>query len=114
MMIDRIFFTSADLISSGSKLVIVPSRDGVVIDVRVIPRASSRPGPAGTRDGALLLRLQAPPVEGAANAEAVDILADLLGVSRRAVTVLSGHHSRRKRIAVAGITPEDAARALKS
>jgi uncharacterized protein (TIGR00251 family) len=91
--------------------VIAPSRDGVVIDVRVIPRAS-HPGPAGVRDGALLLRLHAAPVDGAANAEVVDILADLLGVPRRAVTILSGHHSRRKRIAVAGIGLDAAARAL--
>jgi uncharacterized protein (TIGR00251 family) len=88
--------------------VIAPSRDGVVIDVRVIPRAS-RSGPAGVRDGALLLRLQAPPVEGAANAEVVDILADILGVRRGAVTILSGHHNRRKRVAVTGISVEDAA-----
>jgi uncharacterized protein (TIGR00251 family) len=91
--------------------VIAPSRDGVVIDVRVIPRAS-RPGPAGVRDGALLLRLQAPPVEGAANAEVVDILADILGVRRGAVTILSGHHNRRKRVAVTGISVEDAAAKL--
>lgn len=90
---------------------IAASRDGVVIDVRVIPRAG-RAGPAGVRDGALLLRLQAPPVEGAANADVVDILADLLGVPRRAVTILSGHHNRRKRVAVAGITTDDAARAI--
>ena len=96
-----------NVISSGPPLVIAPSRDGVVIDVRVIPRAS-RPGLAGVRDGALLLRLQAPPVDGAANAEVVDILADLLGVPRRAITILSGHHSRRKRVAVSGITPEGA------
>ena len=38
------------------------------LTVRVIPRAS-KPGIAGTRDGALLVRLQSPPVEGAANAE---------------------------------------------
>jgi uncharacterized protein (TIGR00251 family) len=91
--------------------VIVPSRDGVVIDVRVIPRAS-RPGPAGARDGALLLRLQAPPVDGAANAEVVGILADLLGVPRRAVAILSGHRSRRKRIAVTGVTVDAATRQL--
>jgi uncharacterized protein (TIGR00251 family) len=91
--------------------VIAPSRDGVIIDVRVIPRAS-RPGPAGVRDGALLLRLQAPPVDGAANAEVVDILADLLHVARGAVTILSGHHSRRKRVAVTGIGPVAAAKAL--
>jgi uncharacterized protein (TIGR00251 family) len=91
--------------------VIAAYRDGVVIDVRVIPRAS-RAGAAGIRDGALLLRLLAPPVEGAANAEMVDILSDLLGVPRRSVTILSGHHSRRKRVAVAGITADEAARAL--
>jgi uncharacterized protein (TIGR00251 family) len=100
-----------NVISSGPPLVIAPSRDGVVIEVRVIPRAN-RSGPAGVRDGALLLRLQAPPVEGAANAEVVDILADILGVRRGAVTILSGHHNRRKRIAVAGITMEHAARKL--
>ena len=52
------------------------------------------------------------PVEGAANAEVVDILAEILGVRRGAVTIVSGHHSRRKRVAVAGIRTEDAARAF--
>jgi uncharacterized protein (TIGR00251 family) len=91
--------------------VIVPWRDGVIIEVRVIPRARRR-GVAGIRDGAVLLRLQAPPVDGAANAEVVDILADLLDVPRGAVTILSGHHSRRKRIAVTGVAPAAAAKAL--
>jgi hypothetical protein len=91
--------------------VIAPWRDGVIIDVRVIPRAS-RPGVAGVRDGDILLRLQAPPVDGAANAEVVAILADLLDVPRGAVTILAGHHSRRKRIAVTGVEPDAAARAL--
>jgi uncharacterized protein YggU (UPF0235/DUF167 family) len=42
----------------------------------------------------------------------LDILADILGVTRRAVTILSGHHSRRKRIAVTGMALEAAAKAL--
>ena len=100
-----------NVISSGPPQVITPWRDGVIIDVRVIPRAS-RPGVAGVRDGAVLLRLQAPPVNGAANAEVVDILADLLDVPRAAVIMVSGHHSRRKRIAVTGVAPDAAARAL--
>ena len=90
---------------------IAPSRDGVVIDVRVIPRAS-RAGPAGVREGALLLRISAAPVEGAANAEVIDTLARILDVPRRAVTILSGHQSRRKRVAVAGISTAHAARVL--
>jgi hypothetical protein len=91
--------------------VIAASRDGVVIDVRVIPRAR-RSGAAGIRDGALLIRIQAPPVEGAANTEVIDILADLLGVPHRAVNILSGHHSRRKRVAVAGLGLDAARRVL--
>ena len=90
---------------------IASSRDGVVMDVRVIPRAR-RAGLAGVRDGALLLRLTAPPVEGAANAEVVAILADALGVPTGAITILSGHRNRLKRVAIAGITTDEAARAL--
>jgi uncharacterized protein (TIGR00251 family) len=59
---------------------------------------------AGVRDGALLVRLAAPPVEGAANAALVEFLSEALGVPRRAVVVRSGERSRRKRITVAGVT----------
>jgi uncharacterized protein (TIGR00251 family) len=62
--------------------------DGIVIDVRVVPRAG-RSGIAGTRDGALLVRLNAPPVAGAANAELVELLADALGVAKRDVSIAS-------------------------
>jgi uncharacterized protein (TIGR00251 family) len=91
--------------------VIVATPDGVVIDVRVVPRAS-RSGIAGTRNGALLVRLNAPPVDGAANAELVDVLADVLGVPRRDVTIASGAASKQKRVRVVGITADDAASRL--
>ena len=78
------------------------SPDGVVLTVRVIPRAG-RSGVSGTRDGALLVRLNAPPVEGAANAELIDVVADVLGVAKRAVTIIAGERSRTKRVRVSGI-----------
>jgi uncharacterized protein YggU (UPF0235/DUF167 family) len=56
------------------------------------------------RDGALLLRLHAPPVDGAANAEVVDSIATLLGVPRRAVTIVTGHRNRLKRVRVQGVS----------
>ena len=84
----------------------------VYIDVRVVPRASQA-GLAGTRDGAVLVRLNAPPVEGAANAELIDILATALRVPKRNVVIVSGERSKRKRVSVAGITSEDAAAALR-
>jgi uncharacterized protein len=80
---------------------------GVLITVRVIPRAG-RSGLAGTRDGVLLVRLNDPPVEGAANAELIEVLADVLDVPKRAVTIVSGERSRSKRVRVTGVTLERA------
>ena len=77
------------------------AENAAVLDIKVIPRAG-RSDVAGTRDNALLVRLAAPPVEGAANAELVDLLARLLLVPRRHVVVISGEKSRKKRGKVMG------------
>jgi uncharacterized protein len=77
--------------------------DGVVLAVRVIPRAR-KTEIAGIRDDALLVRLTAPPVEGAANDALADLLAKKLGVARRAIRIVSGERGRQKRVAIAGIT----------
>jgi uncharacterized protein (TIGR00251 family) len=58
----------------------------------------------GERGGSLLVRLAAPPVEGAANDALVSFLADFFDVPRRAVRIVSGHQGRRKRVAVDGVT----------
>jgi uncharacterized protein (TIGR00251 family) len=68
----------------------------------VQPRAS-RTEVAGIMEGALRVRLQAPPVEGAANDALVDFLADCLGVPRRAVRIVAGTSSRLKTVEVEGI-----------
>jgi uncharacterized protein (TIGR00251 family) len=78
---------------------------GVVLSVRVIPRAG-RSGLAGTRNGALLIRLTAPPVEGAANAELIEVLARAFGVAKRAISIESGERGRLKRVRVEGVTEE--------
>ena len=76
---------------------------GAVIDIKVIPRAG-RSQIAGTRDNAILIRLAAAPVEGAANAELIDVLSDALHVPKRDVTVIAGDKSRAKRVRVVGLT----------
>ncbi len=73
-----------------------------MLDVRVIPRAG-RAGLADTRDDAVLVRLGSAPIDGAANAELIETLADAFGVPRRAVTILSGQRSRQKRVQIAGV-----------
>lgn len=77
--------------------------DGALLTVKVIPRAG-RTAIAGTRDDALLIRLAAAPVDGAANATLISLLADAIGVSKRQVTILSGEKSRTKRVKVMGVT----------
>jgi len=83
-------------------------RDGCSITLRVIPRAG-RTVVAGVREGALLVRLAAPPVEGAANEALVAFLADRLGVPRRHVSLVAGTRARDKRVHIAGITAAAAA-----
>jgi uncharacterized protein (TIGR00251 family) len=91
--------------------VVREATNGVLVDIRVIPRAS-KAGVAGTRDNALLVRLNAPPVEGAANAELVELIAKLVGVPRRNVAVVAGERSRQKRVLVAGSSVEQVRKAL--
>ncbi len=81
---------------------ITSTATGVVIAVRVIPRAS-RSAIGGMRGEALLVRLKAPPVEGAANAELIHVVAAALDVPVRSVSIVGGEHARQKRVAVRGI-----------
>jgi uncharacterized protein (TIGR00251 family) len=86
---------------------------GIEIDVRVIPRAS-RSAVAGERDGRLLVRLAAAPVEGAANDALVELFARLFQCPRRSIRLVSGERSRTKRVAIDGVTEAEAAGKLKS
>lgn len=81
-------------------------RDGaIVFTVRVVPRAS-RSGVAGEHDGALRVRVAAPPVDGAANEELVRTLARALGVRQRDVEITGGHTSKLKQVRVANANRE--------
>lgn len=81
------------------------------LSVRVVPR-SPREGLAEYAGGVLRIRLNAPPVEGRANAALVRFLARALGVPRSQVTLLSGETGRNKIVRVAGITRAAALEAL--
>lgn len=79
----------------------------MMLAVRVIPRASKN-AVGGRRGDALVIRLAAPPVEGAANDALVQYLAQLFDQPRRNVTILSGHTSRDKRVSIDGISEREA------
>jgi uncharacterized protein (TIGR00251 family) len=78
----------------------------VELAVRAKPR-SSRPGLGAIRDGALEIRVSAPPVEGAANEALLELLAGLLDLPRRAVTLVSGEHARAKRVRIEGLAVDE-------
>ena len=79
--------------------------DGVELDVRVIPRARTT-DIGGERDGALVVRLAAPPVDGAANDALIGFFTSALRIPRRAVRIVSGDRGRQKRLAIDGVTLE--------
>ena len=84
----------------------ISEKNGAVIfTARIIPRAS-RSEIVGSSDDALKVRISSPPVDGAANAELVKLLAKTLGVAKSNVEITSGQTSRIKQIRVIGITTE--------
>jgi uncharacterized protein len=85
----------------------------IVIDIRVVPRAR-RNAIDGMRAGSYLIRLAAPPVDGAANEALIAFLAEVLDVPRRSIAIVSGQTSRDKRVRVAGIDLETAIARLQS
>jgi uncharacterized protein (TIGR00251 family) len=64
------------------------------------------------RHDALVVRLAAPPVEGAANDALIELLAERLGVGRRDVRIVSGDRGRQKRVSIAGVSAAHVLRAL--
>jgi hypothetical protein len=68
---------------------------GVIFTVRVVPRAS-RSEVAGFQDGALRIRIAAPPVNGAANRELIKFLSKRLKVPQAAITLVTGNNSKNK------------------
>lgn len=97
--------------ASGSDLPITAGTGGVRLAVRVVPRAS-RSALAGVRAGRLVVRVTAPPVDGAANEAVLEVIAKAAGVPRRAVSILAGETYREKTVVIAGVTELDVRRRL--
>ena len=92
----------------------IPVRDsaqGATFAVKVHPRAR-RNAVSGTVGDAVKLALTAPPVEGKANDACIQFLAEVLGVARAAIIIVSGETSRQKLVRVAGLSAEEVRRRL--
>jgi uncharacterized protein (TIGR00251 family) len=83
------------------------TREGAVrFEVQARPRAK-KSRVSAVREGAVVVQLAAPPVDGAANAELVETIAKALGVARREVTLVRGETSRTKVVEVRGLAAAD-------
>ena len=77
--------------------------EGVVLSVRAKPR-SSRAGIDGLTGDALAVRIRSAPVDGKANRELIETLADEFDLPKSSVVFKSGETSKTKRILLKGVT----------
>ena len=95
---------------SGSYMTETP--EGVVLSVRAQPR-SSRVGIDGLVGDAVKVRVRCAPVDGKANKELVETLADEFGLAKSAVVLKSGETSKQKRVLLRGVSAAAVAARLK-
>jgi uncharacterized protein len=84
---------------------------GASFDIAVKPRAS-REGVGPVQAERLVVSVNAPPVDGKANAAVVRVLAETFGVARSAVAIVRGEAGRKKTVRIAGITAAVVARVI--
>ncbi|MFA4875451.1 MAG: DUF167 domain-containing protein [bacterium] len=85
--------------------------NGVTIECRVTTLAG-RSAIRGEREGALVVGLNAPPIEGRANEALIAFMAELLHIPRSRISLLSGEHSRNKVLFIQGVTARQLSSAL--
>ncbi len=79
--------------------------------MRLSPRAH-REEIAGERGGVVIVRVNAPPVDGRANEALCRLIAARAGVAPSRVSIVSGHTSRDKRLRVTGVDDATLRRSL--
>ena len=90
----------------------VETPEGVILNVKAQPR-SSRAGIDGLLGDAVKVRIRCAPVDGKANKELIETLANAFGLAKSAVTFKSGETSKTKRILLRGVTAQALAAVVK-
>ena len=91
---------------TGAELRANETKAGIVVRLHVQPRAR-RCEVAGVHDGALKVKVTAPPVEDAANRAVIEFLSKSLGVSKSSLQILAGGKSRGKVLQISGLSLAD-------
>ena len=90
------------IFKTGGMAYCTETADGVVLNVKAQPR-SSKAGVDGLLGDAVKVRIRCAPVDGKANKELVETLADEFSVSKSRVEFRSGESSKSKRILLKGV-----------
>jgi uncharacterized protein len=87
----------------GMQIPFRKTKNGIAIEVKVEPRSSKRQI-AGVMEGTVLkVKLTAPPVDGSANEQLVELLAEVTGVKKSWIRVVRGLSSKRKVVEITGV-----------
>ena len=78
------------------------SKKGVTLKIKVEPR-SSRKGISGVVGDAIKIKVNAPPVGGAANEELIEVLSEEFGIKKTSIKILRGMSSRNKVVEIEGV-----------
>jgi uncharacterized protein len=84
---------------------VIKRGSAILFAVRVVPRAS-RDAIEGEWQGAIKIRLAAPPVDDRANESLCRLLAARLSIPRSAVRIVAGERSRTKHVEISGVNPQ--------
>ncbi len=79
--------------------------EGAIVNVKAVPR-SSKAGLDGLLGDAVKVRVRSAPVDGKANKELVEVLADAFGLPKASVAFKSGETSKTKRLLLRGVASE--------
>ena len=90
-----------------TELNIRESEDGIVFTAKVIPGSSSPAKISGVLDGMLKIKITAAPEKGKANQSLIKFLADMLGIKKNSIQIISGQTNPIKQIQISGISIEN-------
>lgn len=85
---------------------ITKTERGCRLSLFIQPKASKNEI-IGPHNGALKIKITAPPVDGKANAELIDYLSDCLNIPKRQIEILKGETGRNKSVEILGLSPEE-------
>jgi len=87
------------------------SRNKAKISVRVYPNAGKNEV-GNFVDGVLRVKISAPPIRGKANKELITFLSQFLQISKGSVSIIKGHTTRNKLVAIDGLSREEVLKRL--